>query len=357
MLGASGSGKSMTLRCIAGLATPDRGRIVLNDRVLFDADQGIDLPSRQRRVGFVFQNYALFPHMRVARNIGFGLQHLPKQVRKQRVNYYLELFQLQGLEKRYPQELSGGQQQRVALARALAPAPEALLLDEPLSALDSYLRRQIEQLLAEVFASYNGVPLLVTHKLEEAYRICQQLLVLSGGRAISSGRKQDIFERPPTFTVAQLTECKNISAAQPLDDNSLEALDWGSRRLRVLEPIIPSPHLYTSKTTLYVGIRAHHLKFIAPLISSAPDPSSNNHSQSDSQPQVHNDNCFPCWLTTPREGPHRVTLYLRLQAEKGDDRDYQLQAEVSQDQWLHLKTQPQPWQVYLDPVRLIVMYE
>ena len=118
ILGASGSGKSMTLRCIAGLETPTRGRIVLNGQVLFDSQQGINLPSHQRRIGFVFQNYARFPHMKVAHNLGFGLQELPKAERKRRVYQYIELMQLQGLEKRYPHQLSGGQQQRVALARA-----------------------------------------------------------------------------------------------------------------------------------------------------------------------------------------------------------------------------------------------
>jgi molybdate transport system permease protein len=357
MLGASGSGKSMTLKCIAGLETPSQGRIVLNGRVLFDDQQGINVPSRHRRIGFVFQNYALFPHMRVAHNIGFGLQHLSKEQRKARVKHYLELFHLQGLEKHYPHELSGGQQQRVALARALAPAPEALLLDEPLSALDNYLRHQIEQLLVNVFATYHGVTILVTHKLEEAYRICPKLLVLAGGQEIAFGRKEDIFERPSTFKVAQLTECKNIAAAQAIDSQSLQVHDWQCR-LQVIEPIPPG--------LAYVGIRAHHLIFV------------------DSPPNPEAVNTFPCWVTRISEAPHRVTLYLRLRepvesddftkdlakdlkidrpynhshvrvASPQENRAYDLQAEIPKDQWIILKGRPFPWFVHLNPLQLILM--
>ncbi|NEP60664.1 MAG: molybdate ABC transporter permease subunit, partial [Symploca sp. SIO2G7] len=281
ILGASGSGKSMTLRCLAGLEMPSQGRIVLNGRVLFDSAQSINLPSRERRIGFVFQNYALFPQMRVAQNIGFGLQDLSKTERKQRVSKYIELMQLQGLEQRYPHELSGGQQQRVALARALAIEPEALLLDEPLAALDNYLRSQIEKLLIEVFSTYQGVTLFVTHKLEEAYRICGNLIVVSQGKVIASGRKEDIFEHPPNFKVAQLTECKNFSLAEPIAEQQVQAIDWGCK-LRVVEPI-PNP-------LSYIGIRAHHLTF--PL-------------------EPEGENTFPCSLVTLSETQHRITLYLK----------------------------------------------
>jgi molybdate transport system permease protein len=325
ILGSSGSGKSMTLRCIAGLETPTQGRIVLNGRVLFDSKQGINIPTRQRRIGFVFQNYALFPHMRIAHNIAFGMPVLSKTERKQRVNQYIELMQLQGLERRYPHELSGGQQQRVALARALAIAPEALLLDEPLSALDQYLRNQIEKLLIEVFSTYQGVTLFVTHNLEEAYRVCDNLLVLSQGKVIASGRKEDIFERPPTFTVAQLTECKNFSRAQRVDNQRIEALDWGCT-LQVVEAI-PNP-------LTYVGIRAHHLIFL------------------DNQER---ENTFPCWLVTMSETQHQVTLYLKLHSPATNTQEYHLQAEVFKDKWENLKNQPLPWHIHLDSLRLILM--
>ena len=323
ILGASGSGKSMTLRCIAGLETPSQGRIILNGRILFDSSKQINLACRDRHIGFVFQNYALFPHMRVARNVGFGLQHLPKEERKSQVKKYLELMQLQGLEKRYPHQLSGGQQQRVALARALAIEPEAMLLDEPLSALDNYLRNQIEQLLAEVFAQYQGVTLFVTHKLEEAYRVCDELLILDRGKVIGFGDKEAIFHHPPNFKVAQLTECKNFSRLAIINDHQVKALDWNCQ-LRVAQKL--------DSSLAYIGIRAHHLKFVTDkdLV-----------------------NTFPCWLVKTSETPHRMTLYLKIHAPNNHELDYHLQGEVFKEKWQAIKEQPFPWYIQLDPLKLI----
>jgi molybdate transport system permease protein len=325
ILGASGSGKSMTLRCIAGLETPTQGRIILNERVLFDSQLGINLPSYQRRIGFVFQNYALFPHLSVAQNIAFGLQRLSKAERAQRVASYMDLMQLQGLEARYPHQLSGGQQQRVALARALAIEPEALLLDEPLSALDTYLRSQIEKLLAEVLSSYQGVTLFITHKLEEAYRVCNNLLVLSEGKIIAHGPKADIFERPPTYKVAQLTECKNFSRIRVVAPQLVEALDWGCT-IWVMEPV--------SERLTYIGIRAHHFSF----------------------PQEPNlENTFPCWLAQTSETQDRITIYLKLDQPPSTPQDYHLQAELFKEKWNTLKERPQPWKIQLAPQRLFLM--
>lgn len=325
ILGSSGSGKSMTLRCIAGLETPSQGKIILNGRYLFDAEKGINLPSRQRRIGFVFQNYALFPHMKVARNIGFGLQHFTKEQRRNRVKKYLDLLQLTDLEQRYPHQLSGGQQQRVALARALAMEPEAILLDEPLSALDNYLRNQIEQLLGDVFSSYEGVTLFVTHKLEEAYRVCEDLVILDRGRVIGSGHKEHIFQQPPNFKVAQLTECKNFSRLNIINKQCLEAVDW--------DVTLKVDHLPNQPIT-YVGIRAHHLKFVT------------------DQEAI---NTFPCWLVKISETPHRVTLYLKLDGPGENEFDYQLQGEVFKEVWHQIRNLPAPWYVHLDPSKLILM--
>ena len=252
LLGASGSGKSMTLRCIAGLQKPSRGRIILNGRVLFDAKRKINLPSRKRRIGFLFQNYALFPHMTVAQNIAFGLQELPKRDRISRVQQYIDMMQLQDLENRYPHQISGGQQQRVALARALVIEPEAILLDEPLSALDTYLRNQIEKLLRKVLSSYQGATLFITHKLEEAYRVSSNIMVMSEGKVIANDTKENIFEKSPNLVVAKVTECKNISRAEIVDNYTVKALDWNCN-LTVVEPI--------PNNLKYLGIRAHHLRF------------------------------------------------------------------------------------------------
>ena len=161
-LGESGSGKSMTLKCIAGLEKPTRGKIVLNDRVLFDSEKKINLSTQDRKVGFLFQNYALFPHMTVSQNIELGLLKLSKSEKKEIVARYLDILKLNGFEGRYPWQLSGGQQQRVALARALATSPDILLLDEPFSALDHHLRSNMEKELMNMLKDYKGDILFVT---------------------------------------------------------------------------------------------------------------------------------------------------------------------------------------------------
>ncbi|BAY86628.1 molybdate ABC transporter inner membrane subunit [Calothrix parasitica NIES-267] len=325
VLGASGSGKSMTLRCIAGLEKPSRGRIVLNERVLFDAKRKINLPSRKRRIGFLFQNYALFPHMTVAQNIGFGLHELPKAERISKVRQYIDMMQLQDLENRYPHQISGGQQQRVALARALVIEPEAILLDEPLSALDTYLRNQIEKLLRKVLSSYQGATLFITHKLEEAYRVSSNIMVMSEGKVIANNTKENIFERSPNLVVAKVTECKNISRAEIVENRTVKAFDWNCN-LQVLEPI-PS-------NLKYVGIRAHHLRF------------SNDSNQ---------ENTFPCWVADISETQHRVSVYLKLNYPANDFEDYDLQVEIYKEKWVCIKERAFPWYVRLEAGRLMLM--
>jgi molybdate transport system permease protein len=327
LLGASGSGKSMTLRCIAGLETPTQGRIVLNGRVLFDSRQGINVPSRDRKVGLVFQQYALFPHLTVAQNIAFGMGEIPRGQRATEVIQYLDRMELSGLGDRYPHQLSGGQQQRVALARALAIRPHLLLMDEPLSALDTYLRSHIEKLLVEVLTSYSGVTLFITHKLEEAYRICPNLLVLSAGKTLAYGAKEAIFQRPPTYEAARITECKNFSRARQIDATHLEAIDWNCQ-LEVIDPLPPSPFC--------VGLRAHHVKFLR---------------------QGNQSNTFPGWLAMITETQHKVSLYIKLHSPPRSPHDYHLQAEVYREKWDLLQTREQPWHVRLDPVHLMPMIQ
>ncbi|XZN91365.1 MAG: molybdate ABC transporter permease subunit [Microcoleus sp.] len=327
ILGGSGSGKSMTLRCIAGVDTPGKGRIVLNGRSLFDSDKNINLPSHKRNVSLVFQNYALFPHMTVAQNIAFGLQHLPKAMCQQRVDRQLAGVQMQGLGDRYPHQLSGGQQQRVALARALATEPELLLLDEPFSALDTYLRSQMERQLVENLATYRGITLFVTHNLEEAYRICENLMVMSAGKAIAYNSKHQIFEHPKTVRIAQLTGCKNFSRAVVQGSNLVAATDWGIT-LQALEAL---DDRFTD-----IGIRAHQIS-----ITSNPDL----------------DNTYPCWLAATSETPHRMTLFLKFNGIPAGGQDYHVQAEVFKENWHDIKDRPFPWYVRLDPARLILMVD
>ncbi|MEO8891376.1 MAG: molybdate ABC transporter permease subunit [Coleofasciculaceae cyanobacterium] len=327
LLGASGAGKSLILRCIAGIETPNTGRIVLNGRILFDEKQGINLPIRSRKIGFLFQNYALFPHLTVAQNIAFGLpKSTPKLLIKQQVEAQLTSVQLPGYANRYPHQLSGGQQQRVALARALVSQPEVLLLDEPFSALDTHLRSQLEQQLIATLASYQGVTLFVTHNLEEAYRICQNLLVMERGKAIAYNTKQQVFEHPTSVRVAKLTGCKNFSRAI-MANQQVEASDWGVS-LEVTESMPAS--------LSYIGIRAHQITFTTDNLAH---------------------NTFPCWLAATIETPHRMTLYLKLNSAPANSQDYHLQAEIFKEKWEIIKERPLPWYVTLDPKRLILLTE
>ena len=326
LLGASGAGKSLILRCIAGLDTPDRGRIILNGRVLFDSDLGINLPPRERSCGFLFQNYALFPHLTIGENIAFGIPPGKSQREiKQEIEQQLITVDLPGVGNRFPGELSGGQQQRVALARARASEPEIMLLDEPFSALDTYLRDKQEKLLRNNLIHYQGVTLFITHNLEEAYRVCPHLLVIDKGKAISQGSKQDIFEYPPNFRTAPLTGCKNFSRAVAITQHKIKALDWGCT-LEVVENV--------PKSLEYVGIRAHKLIF------------------PDTEEELNQPNTFPCWLATISETQHRMTLYLKLNQPPNHPEDYHLQAEVFKDKWVKLKARSFPWKVQLNPLAI-----
>jgi ABC-type sulfate/molybdate transport systems ATPase subunit len=330
ILGASGSGKTLTLRAIAGLYTPSRGRIVLDGRVLFDSSTGVNLPSRGRQVGLLFQHHALFPHMTVDDNIAFGIRRLDAAERSRRVSEQIAAMRLSGLEERYPTQLSGGQQQRVALARALAPQPRALLLDEPFSALDTHLRSQLERQLQETLADYRGVTLLVSHNLEEIYRLCEELIVIDQGRVIAQGPREEIFRSPPGRQVALLTGCKNFSRAQVRESHCVEAIDWGCLLLVTRE---------APRESAEVAIRAHHVGVSAGNAAGQTLP----------------ENTFRCWLAAFSEAPFHVTLFLRLNAPPADPSDHHLQVEVTQEQWTRLKSEPLPWVAYLDPERLFLL--
>ncbi len=210
LFGHSGSGKSLTLATIAGLRRPDEGRIVIGERVLFDSARRIDVPPQHRGVGYVVQQLALFPHLSVADNITYGLGSLDRPARAARVGELLDLFGLGGFEARRPSQLSGGQQQRVALARALARPTAALLLDEPFSALDEALRRDLRVELARIRTEH-GIPLVfVTHDLREAYLLGDRIAVLDSGTILQCAPRAEVFERPASRRVAELTGVTNI---------------------------------------------------------------------------------------------------------------------------------------------------
>lgn len=248
LLGASGSGKSMTLKCIAGLERPDRGQIVLNGRILFDSEKGINLPPQARNVGYLFQNYALFPNMTVRENIIFALDG--SQEEKERIfKENVARFSLEGLENAYPAGLSGGQQQRVAFARILARGADVLLLDEPLSALDTHLKWQIELALREILAMQDISAILVTHDRDEAFRIAQEITTVDRGQLAPPTDKHELFRNPRTRAATTLTGCKNISAAHRVDEHHVEAIDWGIT-LRVADAATDVRH---------IAVRAHYL--------------------------------------------------------------------------------------------------
>lgn len=249
ILGASGCGKSMTLRCIAGVVKPDSGRIVLDGRVLFDSEKGIDLPPQQRNVGLLFQNYALFPNMTVEQNILCALKkEKDPAARKAACGSALRAMRLEELAHRLPSELSGGQQQRAALARILAGRPRILMLDEPFSALDSYLREEVEGEVGSLLSNFDGTALLVTHDRDEAYRLCREMIVMDSGEVLRAGTTKEVFADPRRLTVARLTGCKNILPCVRVDEHHVRLTGW-ERELTVALPV--------PEGCCAVGIRAH----------------------------------------------------------------------------------------------------
>lgn len=325
LLGPSGAGKSMTLRMVAGLTKPDRGRIVLNNRVLFDSETNQHIRPAQRRIGVVFQDYALFPHLNVAENVGFGLRELSNAERKARVDKHLASMQISELSNRYPREISGGQRQRVAIARCMATNPDALLLDEPFAALDPHLRRQTEEQLRRALADFKGPVVFVTHDMEEAFRFCTDVLVLDRGSVIASGPKHQLFENPGTVAAARLTGCKNVVAAVAIRSDRISVPAWSCE--------LASEQKVDGSLT-HVGYRSHQIRFVEDKGGA---------------------NVFPCWLASANEAPHEMTLYLRLHAPPRSGEPAHLQADVSKDLWRILNSKPQPWSISLDPSRLLLL--
>jgi molybdate transport system ATP-binding protein len=257
ILGASGCGKSMTLKCIAGIETPDQGRISVNGRVLFDSGEGINLKPQARRVGYLFQNYALFPRMTVLENISACLgQTLPvsKKEARQKARELIERFGLSGLEGRLPGQLSGGQEQRTALARMLIREPELILLDEPFAALDTNLREQIQLQFLDIIKSQRESQrdlILVTHSRDEVFKLCGETLLMDEGRALVKEKTRPLFQNPGTVRAALLTGCKNISPVKQTGEREIYALDWGLR-LRTAAPV--------EQGVTHLGIRAHDFR-------------------------------------------------------------------------------------------------
>lgn len=226
ILGASGCGKSMTLKSIAGVQNLDEGFVSVDGRVLFDSEKRINEKIQKRKIGYLFQNYALFPTMTVEQNIMAGL-HGKKEENYARAKEMIMKFQLQGLEKRLPSQLSGGQQQRTALARIMAYQPDMILLDEPFSALDGFLKDKLQQEMLEMLEDYSGTVILVSHNRDEIYRFSEELLIMENGHIIIQGKTKEVFSNPIKATAARLTGCKNITDITFVDDEHFTVADWG----------------------------------------------------------------------------------------------------------------------------------
>lgn len=302
ILGPSGCGKSMTLKCIAGIVTPEKGYIELNGKVLFDSAKKINLPPQQRKVGYLFQNYALFPNMTVYDNIGAGIK-ARKREKHSIIQKFIHDLRLEGLEDQYPNKLSGGQQQRVALARMLAYEPDVLLFDEPFSAMDSYLKEELQIQLQELLEKYHGDAILVTHSRDEVYRFCKELMLLDGGSVLEQGKTKEVFAFPKKVQTARLTGCKNISRAMKRSENRIEALDWG----QVLTVNAPIPRNLT-----HIGIRAHDFKI---------DSTSNDGT-----------NRIPCKIHKILEAPFEWNVLVQIEGVSGEEEEPILWWKIGKNQ-------------------------
>jgi molybdate transport system ATP-binding protein len=262
LFGPSGAGKTLTLQCLAGLVRPDEGRIVVDGTVFFDGVTGIDVPPQQRRLGYVFQGYALFPHLSVADNVAYGLHGRPRDERRRRTEEVLARLGLGDLAGRRPRELSGGQQQRVALGRALAVDPDLLLLDEPLSALDAPLRRQLRQELMTIVREWGKATVLVTHDLAEAFQLADHVVVYEAGRVVQQAPKTELLSAPASEQVARLMGVRNILSGTVLKATPDRIqLRW---RGQTLEAVNSPTHSYLPEpgSSLSFFIRPEYVRLI-----------------------------------------------------------------------------------------------
>ena len=319
LLGASGCGKSLTLKCIAGIERPDEGYIQLGDRVLFDSKRGIHLPPQKRNVGYLFQNYALFPNMTVRQNILCGLyREKDRKAKERELEAILRMMRLEGLEQHRPAQLSGGQQQRVALARILVSKPELLMLDEPFSALDAHLRDALKIELRDMLSGFGREVLMVTHSRDEAYNMSREIAVMDRGRIITQKPTKELFANPESVQAAVLTGCKNIAAARKISAHTLEVPEWGItlKTKRELRDGLAA-----------VGIRAHYYHPCA------------------------KENCYPVKLVEEMEEPFETIIQFRYAAQKPD----------SPPVWWRMTKEKRPQRVPealgIAPVNVLPLYE
>ncbi|MER2150231.1 MAG: ATP-binding cassette domain-containing protein [Candidatus Limivicinus sp.] len=318
LLGASGCGKSFTLKCIAGIEKPDRGHIELDGVVLFDSEKHINLPPQKRQVGYLFQNYALFPNMTVRQNILCGLnREKDRSVKEKRAGEIIRLMQLDGLENHKPAQLSGGQQQRTALARILVSEPRMLMLDEPFSALDAHLRDSLKIELRDMLQEYGREVLMVTHSREEAYNMSRRIAVMDKGKLLGMKDTKELFADPGSVAAAVLTGCKNIAEARKTGPYEVEVPAWGIRLETDRE---------VRDDLCAVGIRAHYFNVSTPK------------------------NRYPIRYAEEMEEPFELILQFR----------YQNQAPDSQPIWWRLSKEKRPQQfpeeIGIAPANILLLY-
>lgn len=332
LFGPSGCGKSMTLRSLAGLVRPDEGFISIGDQILYDSAHKRFIPARKRRIGFLFQDYALFPNLTVEKNIGFGLKHVSRDEKAYKVQSIMERMRLKGLENRYPDQLSGGQRQRVALARTLVTDPALLLLDEPFSALDRQVKKKLEKEVLDIRDAFAGTIILVTHSLEEAYRMSSHIAIVESGRILQMGSRDEILYRPSNRTVARLTGTENIFNAVVTQREGEKVRVW-VEELQCHLTINNGP----DKKEISLGIRPSQIKVFA----------------SDEFSSELGENLLPGRVVQSIPGPDGQTLYIKLEhPAQGMVRDYDLQAQVPirrESIQASLFQTGAPCQVYLPP--------
>lgn len=258
LLGESGCGKSMTLKCIAGVETPDSGKIVVNNVVFFDKSSTkharINLSPQRRKTALLFQNYMLFPNLTVSQNVSAGIDSsIPSDRRDEIIKAQLAKFSIEQYADAYPGQLSGGQQQRVALARMLSADPKILMLDEPLSALDSHLKGVLEQRLSFMFDDYENTILYVSHDIDEAMRLCDRIAVVDHGQICEECSSQELVNKPTSLAGLKLSGCKNIAIATKVSDNVVHLNNWN------IDVTCNGP---ISDDVKYFGVRAFHLELV-----------------------------------------------------------------------------------------------
>lgn len=334
ILGSSGAGKTITLKCIAGLIYPDEGTIELNGKILFDSKTHINIPARQRKMGFLFQNYALFPHMTVNENVAFGIQYQSQQKINERVAWLLEKMNIPGLGHRYPVQLSSGQQQRVALARALSNEPEVLLFDEPFSALDTPRKERLELEILSLRNFYKGDILFITHDLIQGYKLGSRIAIFESGRIVQCDTKHKVIESPANYTVARLTGLKNLMKGQIIGIKEKEIWIMVPQLGDLLRAIIKKDTNYSINQIVIVGIRPEYIQFV------------NNY---------QNENTFLFTANQIIEGVTNFNYILHtLNANSGTDIRFHLEASLSKSGANNIK-QGKSYYIYLPPEHLVVI--